>query len=288
MAGDWIKMQKSLPRAPKVIRIASALGTDRLRTVGGLFSAWCLFDEQTEDGILTGYTPELFDEIVGLPGMARAMESVEWLEIGQDFLVVPRFDEHNGASAKRRAQDRDRKQSTRQADKCPAPKRTDCGLEKNRAREELSPPLPPEGKDEGERELIRQVKSLRPEWQGSEFLDSQQRPHFDANRRQLEAFVADDWQIQREFFKVRPSHLAKEIPEKLWVYLQSPERTNGIARDWKRKQRPPSGPLSRSPSFPQRAIIPREKFAEMVAECPATSGRDTGGRAEAEVVRVNS
>jgi len=132
MAGDWIKMQKSLPRDPRVVRISSALKADRLRTVGGLLSAWCLFDEQTEDGKLEGYTPELMDEIVGFPGLAQAMESVGWLEIGDGFLVVPRFEEHNGQSAKRRAQDSDRKMSARKADKCPQTKRTDCGPEKRR------------------------------------------------------------------------------------------------------------------------------------------------------------
>jgi hypothetical protein len=73
MAGDWIKMNKSLPRDPRVVRISSALKADRLRTIGGLLSAWCLADEQTEDGMLDGYTPELFDEIVGFVGLAKAM-----------------------------------------------------------------------------------------------------------------------------------------------------------------------------------------------------------------------
>lgn len=132
MAGDWIKMQKSLPRDPRVVRISSALKADRLRIVGGLLSAWCLFDEQTEDGMLPGYTPELMDEIVGFPGLALAMSSVNWLEIGDGFLAVPRFDEHNGQSAKRRAQDSLRKTSSRKADKCPHEKRTKSGPEKRR------------------------------------------------------------------------------------------------------------------------------------------------------------
>ena len=132
MAGDWIKMNKSLPRDPRVVRISSALKADRLRTIGGLLSAWCLADEQTEDGRLDAYTPELIDEMVGMPGLARAMESVGWLVIGPDFLEFPRFDEHNGKSAKRRAQDSFRKTSARKADKCPHDKRTKSGPEKRR------------------------------------------------------------------------------------------------------------------------------------------------------------
>jgi len=132
MAGDWIKMNKSLPRDPRVVRISSALKADRLRTVGGLLSAWCLFDEQTANGKLDGYTPELLDEIIGITGLADAMISVGWLEFDGESLQVPRFEEHNGQSAKRRAQDSSRKLSARKADICPPAKRTKSGLEKRR------------------------------------------------------------------------------------------------------------------------------------------------------------
>lgn len=161
MAGDWIKMQKSLPRDPRVVRISSALKADRLRTVGGLLSAWCLFDEQTEDGRLDGYTPELMDEIIGLHGLARAMESVGWLEIGDDFLIAPRFEEHNGQSAKRRAQDSDRKMSARKADKCPQRKRTKSGLEKNREEKSNIPPNPQGGDSQ---EIDQKERCLPKDW----------------------------------------------------------------------------------------------------------------------------
>lgn len=142
MAGDWIKMNKSLPRDPRVVRISSALKADRLRTVGGLLSAWCLADEQTEDGKLEGYTPELLDELVGFPGLSRAMESVEWLTIGDGFLEFPSFEEHNGRSAKRRAQDSVRKMSARKADKRPQMNQTKSGPEKRREEKSIVPPNP--------------------------------------------------------------------------------------------------------------------------------------------------
>lgn len=53
MAGDWIKMRADLHTHPKVVRMASALKADRLRIVGGLHSAWCLFDSR--------WTPSLED-----------------------------------------------------------------------------------------------------------------------------------------------------------------------------------------------------------------------------------
>lgn len=148
MAGDWIKMNKSLPRDPRVVRISSALKADRLRTIGGLLSAWCLFDEQTEDGTLEGYTPEILDEIIGMPGLSDAMAAVGWLVICENSIAAPRFDEHNGQSAKRRAQDSFRKTSARKADKCPQSKRTNCGPEKRREEKSTTPPNPQGGMED--------------------------------------------------------------------------------------------------------------------------------------------
>ena len=117
MAGDWIKMRSDLFTHPKVVRIASAVKTDTLRTVGGLMSVWCLFDAHSTDGILDGYTPETLDDHLRCPGFAAAMTSVNWLKIIKDedgeSLALPRFGTHNGQSAKRRAQDADRKREGR-------------------------------------------------------------------------------------------------------------------------------------------------------------------------------
>ena len=128
MAGDWIKMRKSLLGDPRVVRIMSALRADRFRTIGGLFSAWCLLDEQTEDGMLCGYTAEVFDEVVGIQGLAKAMQSVGWLVISPQGVAAPNFTEHNGKSAKRRDQENVRKMSARHADKM----QTESALEKRR------------------------------------------------------------------------------------------------------------------------------------------------------------
>jgi hypothetical protein len=116
MAGDWIKMRADLFTHPKVVRMASALKADTLRTVGGLMSAWCLFDAHSDDGRLEGYSPEVLDAHLRWDGFAAAMIAVGWLEHDQAHgLALPRFDTHNGQSAKRRAQDADRKREVRKA-----------------------------------------------------------------------------------------------------------------------------------------------------------------------------
>lgn len=123
MAGDWIKMRADLHTHPKVIRMASALKADRLRIVGGLHSAWCLFDVHSVDGLLDGYSADTLDDLIGFPGFSRAMMAVGWLEENGESLVMPRFEAHNGQSAKRRAQDADRKRNVRKASASEADKK---------------------------------------------------------------------------------------------------------------------------------------------------------------------
>lgn len=115
MAGDWIKMRTDLHTHPKVVRISSALRADRLRVVGGLHAVWCLFDAHAIDGKLDGYTAEALDDMIGFPGFAEALAAVGWLVVGNEFLEAPRFDEHNGQSAKRRAMEAERKRNDRKA-----------------------------------------------------------------------------------------------------------------------------------------------------------------------------
>lgn len=113
MAGDWIKMSTDLRTHPKVVRIASALKADRLRVVGGLHAVWCLFDAHSADGSLDGYTNEALDDLIGWPGFSSALVSVDWLKETPQGLELPRFEEHNGQSAKRRAQETERKRMAR-------------------------------------------------------------------------------------------------------------------------------------------------------------------------------
>ncbi|MGP9420094.1 DNA replication domain protein [Ewingella sp. AOP9-I1-14] len=143
MAGDWIKMRADLHTHPKIVRMASALKADRLRIVGGLHSAWCLFDVHSVDGFLDGYTPETLDDMIGFPGFSRAMMAVGWLEMDGENLVMPRFDEHNGQSAKRRAQDAARKKSVRKMSASDADKMKTREEKRREDIKDLDPPISP-------------------------------------------------------------------------------------------------------------------------------------------------
>lgn len=116
MAGDWIKMRLDLQTHPKVVRILSATKADKFRVVGGLHAVWSVFDTHSSDGRLYGYSPETLDHIIGWEGFANAMISVGWLDTdGPEALILPEFDEHNGKSGKRRAEDQKRKREDRKS-----------------------------------------------------------------------------------------------------------------------------------------------------------------------------
>lgn len=154
MAGDWIKMRSNLRRHPKIVQISSALKADRLRVVGGLHAVWCLFDEHSEDGRLCGYTPSAIDEEIGFPGFSDLMIAIGWLNWdGNDGLSLPEFDTHNGASAKRRAQEADRKRaerasyadSTQRGGNLSASDADKKRTREEKRREEKNTPKPPAG-----------------------------------------------------------------------------------------------------------------------------------------------
>lgn len=141
MAADWIKMRVELQTHPKVVRILSATRSDKFRVIGGLHAVWSVFDAHSEDGFLHGYTPETLDHIIGWEGFSSAMVLVGWLNFdGKETLCCPDFIEHNGSSAKRRAEDSKRKRGQRSSDKYVqemsaeiADKlRTNCGVEKRK------------------------------------------------------------------------------------------------------------------------------------------------------------
>jgi len=139
MAGDWIKMRADLHTHPKVVRIASALDADRLRVVGALHATWCLFDAHSVDGELEGYSPKTLNDMIGFEGFAQALITVGWLESTDVSLCMPRFFEHNGQSAKRRAQEADRKRNVRKMSASDADKKRT--REEKRREEKISTPL---------------------------------------------------------------------------------------------------------------------------------------------------
>jgi hypothetical protein len=144
MAGDWIKLRHDLADDPAVVRMSRVLGMDRDSVLGKLFRLWGWADRHTVDGRACDIGGEQFvDEHLGAPGFARAMVSVGWLVVDGDCFDIPKFDRHNGESAKKRALSAVRKQvfRSRNADSVPqrnalVPKKVGQSCDKSVPREE--------------------------------------------------------------------------------------------------------------------------------------------------------
>jgi hypothetical protein len=103
MAGEWIKFESVTPDKPEVFQMAEILGIDPDAVVGKLVRVWVWADQQTIDGSARGVTRALLDRIASATGFADALIGVGWLLEAEEGLTFPRFDNHNGSTAKSRA-----------------------------------------------------------------------------------------------------------------------------------------------------------------------------------------
>ena len=256
MAGDWIKMRSNLTTHPKVVRISSALHADRFRVIGGLHAVWSLFDAHSDNGSLHGYTLDALDDLIGWPGFSAAMVRIEWLVESGETLTTPRFDDHNGQSAKRRAQDSDRKRKGRDAGDCPQDIRnvSACEADKKRTREEKRRE---ENKEQDQNQKIRA-------------------PRFDAQAHLVgigvDASIAADWIQSRKALKAAPTltaidGIAKEsaragisLADALAICCQRGWR--GFKAEWV------ESPVQAKPAYQNQRDIERAKVSEILCGRP--------------------
>ena len=104
MAGDWIKMRGNLWDDPRVGHICDLCDTSEASVIGGLYWLWATADQHTEDGTMPGLSLRQIDRKTGVPGLAAALVDVGWLLDDPAGATIVKFEEHNGASAKKRCQ----------------------------------------------------------------------------------------------------------------------------------------------------------------------------------------
>jgi hypothetical protein len=122
MAGDWIKMRAALTTCPKVAAMARSIGMAddfrglsrqamRLLVVGGLHAVWAAVNEHTSDGVMANAYPEDLDDIAGVPGFGKAMQTAGWLEVDEAAatLTFPNFGQWNTPAKDTTAAERMRK-----------------------------------------------------------------------------------------------------------------------------------------------------------------------------------
>lgn len=128
MAGDWIKMRDNLWDDPRVSEICDITGATEATVIGGLYWLWSNADQHSVDGKLAGVTVATIDRKTKIKGFGKALIAAGWLAEVERGVAIPRFEEHNGESAKTRAEGQKRKANWRSRtgqmshetrDKCP-------------------------------------------------------------------------------------------------------------------------------------------------------------------------
>lgn len=113
MAGDWIKMRGNLWDDPRISKLCDLTESGEAQIIGGLYWLWSTADQHTEDGCMPGLTLRQIDRKTGIAGFAAALCEIEWIQDDPQGVVIARFTEHNGSSAKRRCMDAQRKANGR-------------------------------------------------------------------------------------------------------------------------------------------------------------------------------
>lgn len=133
---DWIKVQVTLPRSPKVMRLARLMGVSRHEALGLAVEWFCWLDGVTDDG-RTGLTAAQVDElfccnaacVTGCNAFSDALVAIGWAEVDENGeICVAGFEVHNGKCAKKRVQTAERVRNLRkkQKEECNAAKVTNA------------------------------------------------------------------------------------------------------------------------------------------------------------------
>lgn len=104
MAGDWIKMRSNLWDDPRIARLCDITDQPEAMVIGGLYWLWSAADQHTEDGLMVGLSLRQIDRKTGISGFGEALVAVSWIAEEDSGIRIVNFDDHNGSSAKKRAQ----------------------------------------------------------------------------------------------------------------------------------------------------------------------------------------
>lgn len=104
MAGEWIKVRTNLWSDPRVSQLCDLTDESKAAVVGALYWLWSSADEHTQDGHMPGLSLKGIDRDSGIKGIGAALVAIGWLDDTAGGVTLIRFEDHNGASAKNRAQ----------------------------------------------------------------------------------------------------------------------------------------------------------------------------------------
>ena len=106
-------MRCNLWTHPKVVSLSSAIDRTLVQTIGALHGAWSIADQHADEVGHVEMSASALDKLVDTPGFCDGMSTIGWLIVGDQSLQFVSYQEHNGTTAKRRAEDSKRKQEAR-------------------------------------------------------------------------------------------------------------------------------------------------------------------------------
>ena len=136
MAGDWIKVQHATPDKPEVVAMAESLGIDQDAVFGKLMRFWIWADQQYENCNALSVTDSFLDRITYCKGFTAALRSVGWIEGQSGSIQLPKFERHNGKTAKTRAKSNERVAMLRKCNDGSVTERAQKALPEKRREEE--------------------------------------------------------------------------------------------------------------------------------------------------------
>ena len=166
MAGDWLKVEKSTPRKPEVLRLAMELSIHPDHAFGICFRFWSWCDDNLKDGNAVGVTDVMLNALLERDGIATALINVGWLRVRNGSLEVPNYDRHLSENAKKRGLSQQRTAKSRSRS-CNGASVTDALPEKRREekRRDITPSPP---RDDGP-VVPEELKDAWVKWSGYVF-----------------------------------------------------------------------------------------------------------------------
>lgn len=100
-----------------MIMIASRMGVTNVTALGAIVHAWMIADGHADDeGFIEHLSFETLNSMIGIEKLAEAMADVGWIKEVQHGLQFIDYKEHNGSTAKTRAQNQKRQAKKRKND----------------------------------------------------------------------------------------------------------------------------------------------------------------------------
>ena len=113
----YIAFRKVLVKDGRVRILSEKLGTTVREVLGALVHLWAIGDDYADKkGVLHGWKPSDIDEEIGLPGFTAALPA-DWFAVRDGWAQLPRYQQHNGTTAKTRIADNRRKRASRSCPK---------------------------------------------------------------------------------------------------------------------------------------------------------------------------